>query len=314
MDCTQKSTTVKTITYLHNANSGDLIGAMAGIREIYRKFGKKAIIYQQLDVPGHYMQGLVHSVKDDKGTQVTMNKKMFDMLRPLLLSQEYVEDFKVYTDQKIEINLPDIREALVVDEDHPEKPPKLVAPKRFVNIPNGALPGWTMLAFAPMACDLSEPWLEIPNKKIAIYDTFIMPEKILINRTERYQNKKMSYSFLKQYEENLIFTGTEKEHFLFCKEFGMNFPRLEVDNFLELAQTMYKCRFFIGNQSFPWNLANAMGVPRVLEMFVQAPNCQPFIGKDNYGSYRPDHIEYYVDLLYNKKAAPLEQLPVQINP
>lgn len=295
---------MKTITYLHNANSGDLIGAMAGIREIYRKFGKKAIIYQQLDVPGHYMQGLIHSVKDDKGTQVTMNKKMFDMLRPLLLSQEYVEDFKVYTDQKIEVNLPDFREALVVDEDHPEKPPKLVAPKRFVNIPNGALPSWTMLGFAPMACDLSEPWIEL---NLLLRD-FKLLDKILVNRTERYQNAKMNYGFLKQYEKDLLFAGTEKEHLLFCKQFDLNFPRLEVDNFLELAEVMKICRFFIGNQSFPWNLANAMGVPRVLEMFAQAPNCQPFFGKDNYGSYRPDHIEYYVDYLYNKQVAPMEQL------
>lgn len=299
---------MKTITYLHSCNAGDLICALPGIREIYRKYGKKAVIYQQLDIPGHYMQGLVHSVKDEKGIQVTMNQKIFDMLRPLLLSQEYIEDFQVHTDQEIAVDLNAIREGLVVDDLHPEKPPKLMAPKRFVNIPNGALPSWTMLGYAPMACDISEPWIELAKKKVAVYDTFIMPDKILINRTERYLNKNINYSFLKNYQEDLIFTGTEKEHFAFCKEFGLNFPRLEVDDFLDLAHAMKNCRFFVGNQSFPWNLANAMGVPRVLEMFALAPNCQPFIGKDNYGSYRPDHLEYYIDMLYNRKAAPKEQL------
>jgi hypothetical protein len=295
---------MKTITYLHACNAGDLIGALAGIREIYRKFGKKAVIYQRIDIPGHYMQGLVHSVKDAKGTQVTMNQKMFDMLRPLLLSQEYVEDFQVYTDQKIEVDLNAIREALVVDDLHPEKPPKLIAPQRFANIPNGALPGWTMLGYAPMACDISEPWIHVPDgeEDLGSY--------IFVNRTERYRNESVKYAFLEKYGD-LVFTGTEREHHRFCREAGFACPRLEVDNFLELAQYFKKCQFFIGNQSFAWNLANAMGVPRVLEMFAVAPNCQPFIGKDNYGSYRPDHLEYYIDMLYNKKAAPMEQLAEQ---
>lgn len=292
---------MKTISYLHNCNAGDLIGAMAGMREIYRKYGKKAIVYQQIDIPGHYMQGLVHSVKDDNGVQVTMNQKMFDMLRPLLLSQYYVQDFLVYAGQKIEINLTEIREALVADDIHPENPPKLTPPKRFVNIPNGALPGWTMLAYPPMACDLSEPWIEVKDGDMVIEDL------IMINRTERYRCPKMDYSFLKKYEKELLFTGTETEHLKFCQEFGLNFPRLQVDDFLEGAQVLKKCRFFVGNQSFPWNLANAMGIPRILEMFVFAPNCQPFIGKDNYGSYRPDHLEYYVDMLYNRKIAPTER-------
>lgn len=289
----------KTITYLHSCNAGDLIGALAGIREIYRKYGKKAIIYQQLDIPGHYMAGLVHSVKDDKGTQVTMNQKMFDMVRPLLLAQEYIEDFRMYNDEQIEIDLNVIRESVVAEEG---KPPRIEAPKKFANIPNGALPGWTLLGYPPMACDLSEPWIDTSGL------TVVFQSYILINRTERYLNKKMDYSFLKKYEKELLFTGTEREHYLFCKEFGLDFPRLGIDNFMELAAVMNMCLFFVGNQSFPWNLANAMGVPRVVEMFAQAPNCQPFIGKDNYGSYRPDHIEYYIDYLYNKKAAPVEQL------
>jgi len=86
--------------YLHNCNTGDLTGALAGIRQIYLNDGKKAVIYQQLDVPGEYYAGAIHSVKDEKGVQVTMNRKMFDMMRPLLLAQDYVEDFQIYIDQK----------------------------------------------------------------------------------------------------------------------------------------------------------------------------------------------------------------------
>lgn len=271
--------------YLHNCNCGDLVGALAGIRQIYRNDGKKAVIYQEIDVPGQYYPGAVHSVKDENGIQVTMNRKMFDMIGPLLLAQNYIEDFQVYTDQKLYIPLTIIRGKL------------------NVNIPYGALPGWTMLAFPDMACDLSEPWVIVPPGDAPFYADYI-----LVNRTQRYTNDRIDYRFLKKYESDMIFTGTETEHQKFCKDHGLDFPRLVVDNFLELAQSMLNCRFFFGNQSFPWNLANAMGIPRILEMCSFAPNCQPNIGKHNYGFLHQKGAEYYFDLLYNKKAAAERQL------
>lgn len=293
---------MKTLTYLHNCNSGDLVGALAGIREIYRKYSKKAIICQVLDFPGHYLPGLIHSVKNEKGVQVTFNRQMFDMLRPLLLAQEYVEDFQVYTDQKIDIDLTIIRESEIVENAGDALPKAVIAAKQFVNIPNMALPGWLMLAYPPMACDLSEPWVMLSEPA-----SHSLSDYILINRTERYKIDKINYSFLKPYEEELIFTGTEKEHENFCKEFRLDIARADVDDFLDLAHLMNGCRFFIGNQSFPWNLANAMGVPRILEMCAYAPNCQPFVGKDNYGFLYQVPLEYYFEEMYNKKAALNEQ-------
>ena len=264
--------------YLHNCNTGDLTGALAGIRQIYLNDGKKAVIYQQLDVPGEYYAGAIHSVKDEKGVQVTMNRKMFDMMRPLLLAQDYVEDFQIYIDQKPFVDLTLIRGRL------------------NVNIPYGMLPSWTMLAFPDMAYDLAEPWIKVPEGG----DQF--PEYIIINRTQRYTNERIDYSFLKDYDNEVIFAGTEAEHAKFCLECKVDLPRLVVDNFLELAQAIKSCRFFIGNQSFPWNLANAMGSPRILEMCSFAPNCQPFVGKDNYGFLHQRGLEHYFDLLYKKKA------------
>jgi hypothetical protein len=294
---------MKVLTYLHNCNSGDLICALPGIREAYRKYGKKAVICQVLDMPGHYMPGLIHSVKDGKGEQVTMNQRMFDMLKPLLLAQDYIEDFQVYLDQKIDIDLTIIREWVIGTEEEPDAKPHTVIPaKQFVNIPNMALPGWTMLAYPNMACDLSEPWISVPDGDQQF------PEYILFNRTQRYMNEKIDYSFLKKYDNEILFTGTEVEHWKFCTDFKLNFPRLIIDDFLELAQVMKSCRFFVGNQSFPWNLANAMGIPRILEMCSYAPNCQPFIGKDNLGFLHQVPLEYDFDLLYEKKAAPDRQL------
>lgn len=286
---------MKSLTYLHNCNSGDLLCALPGIREVYRKNGKKAIICQVLDFPGHYIPGLVHSVKDEKGVQVTFNRQMFDMMHPLLMAQECVEDFQIYTDQKIDIDLTIIRESVVGTVEEPDVAPHtILGAKQFVNIPNMALPGWLMLAYPPMACDISKPWIFTAD-----VDDSISPF-ILINRTERYKNPKINYSFLRQYEKDLLFTGTETEHGKFCKEFKLDFPRLQIDNFLDLAMAMQSCRFFVGNQSFPWNLANAIGIPRILEMCHYAPNCQPFVGKDNYGFLYQVPLEYFFEELYVK--------------
>lgn len=294
---------MKVLAYLHNCNAGDLICALPVIREAYRKCGKKAIIYQVLDMPGHYMPGLIHSVKDGKGAQVTFNRKMFDMMRPLLLSQDYVEDFRVYDSQKIDIDLTIIRESVVGTEDESAKPHRIIRAKHFVNIPHMAIAGWLMLAYPNLACDISKPWMKIPNEDIENP----ISDYILVNRTERYQCPEMDYRFLKKYQADLLFTGTQTEHYKFCKEFELDFPRLEVEHFFELAQALRVCRFFIGNQSFPWNLANAMGVPRILEMFDQAPNCQPFMGENNYGSFWTWGMECHFEELYNKRAAPKER-------
>lgn len=289
---------MKTLTYLHNCNSGDLICSLAGIREAYRKYGKKAILCQVLDMPGHYIPGLIHSVKDKTGIQVTFNQKMFDLMRPLLLAQDYIEDFQVYTDQHIDIDLTIIRESVIGTKEEPDAKPHTVIPaKQFVNIPNMALPGWTMLAYPPMACDITEPWISASDGDASIAGY------ILINRTERYKNAKIDYSFLKKYESELLFTGTEIEHGKLCQEFKLDFPRLQIDNFLDLAMAMKSCRFFVGNQSFPWNLANAMGIARILEMCHYAPNCQPFVGKDNYGFLYQVPLEYFFEELYQKKTA-----------
>lgn len=295
---------MKVLTYLHNCNSGDLIAALLCLQEAYRKCHKKAIIYQVLDMPGHYMPGLIHSVKNDKGIQVTFNQKMFDMMRPLLLAQEYIEDFQVYDGQKIDIDLTIIRESVVGTEDESVKPHTIIRAKQFVNIPYLPLPTWLMVAFPNLACDISKPWISLPEEDVE--DS--ISDYVLVNRTERYKSLDMDYRFLKKYQSGLLFIGTEKEHYQFCKEFELDFSRLQVENFLELAQALRACRFFIGNQSFPWNLANAMGVPRILEMFDQAPNCLPFVGEDNYGTYWTEHFEYHFEQLYNKKAVPSERL------
>lgn len=259
------------IVFKHSCNAGDLIASLAGIKQVCENLNQRAIILQQLHRPGNYYEGAVHPVTHE-GEMVCMNQQIFDMIKPLVLSQPYVDSFEVFTDQKITVDLDVIRDQC------------------FVNMPNGMIQSWVMLAFPDMACDLSKPWIKAKKDNAAA-------GKGVLNYTERYRSKFMNYSFLKKYENDLVFTGTEKEHRLFCGLWDLNLPYLQVNDFLDLAQCLRGAKFVAGNQSMVWNLANAMGVPRILEMCHYAPNCQPFVGEDNFGYYHQGAAEYYFERL-----------------
>jgi hypothetical protein len=60
-----------------------------------------------------------------------------------------------------------------------------------------------------------------------------------------------------------------------------------VNDFLEFAQIIAGCKFFIGNQSFPFAVAEALKIKRALEVCFECPNVIPE-GKDGYDfCYQP---------------------------
>lgn len=263
----------KKVRFKHCANIGDLLAALPSIKRYYELNGKKVTLCQQIDVEASYYQDADHPTK--KGNKKVMcNEEMLEMMRPLLTAQEYIEDVEVFGGQKVDVDLDVIRN------------------KTFVNLPYGMIQSWVGLAYVDLAPDLSEAWINVEANEV-------YKDKIVINLTERYRNRLISYFFLKEHQKNLIFAGTEEEHNFFCEDWRFNIPRLFVNNFLELAQIIKGCKFFIGNQSFCWGLAESLKSPRILEMCQAAPNCQPFIGKFSHGFYHQTGLEYAVEY-FNK--------------
>lgn len=266
----------------HMANIGDIVASLAAVKSLWLQTKATAVYCQCVDVPAAYYQGAVHPTTSQDGTMVTVNEKMFQMIKPLVEAQPYIHRFEKYTGQAIEVNFDVIRG------------------KTNVNMPHGMLAAWPMYAFPDLAYDLSTPWVHIPEEKIALEDK--LKGKILLNFTERYRNQVIDYFFLRRFATDLVFAGTEREHQLFCSKWQLyNVPRLEVNNFLELAHAIRACRFVLANQSFCWNLANAMGTPRILEACMYADNCHGFIGPDNYSFYYQEAAEYYFRLLDGEK-------------
>ena len=255
--------------------AGDLLAAMAGIKELHKNTGIKSIIYQHINSKGQGYEGAKHPFKDEQDDPIKMNEYMFNMLRPLLISQEYIEDYIIFEGQEYEYDLDKARM------------------ETFTNQPRGSLNRWLFYVYPQMSCDLSKEWLHVSREKIEK-----VSGKIIVNFTDRYRNYLLNYFFLKKYEQHIIFAGLYDEYEQFCDQWKIEVPYLIVDNFLELAQAIKSCKFFLGNQSSCFQLAEAMKVPRLLEISPNLPNVIP-IGENAYDGYHQNAIEYLFGKLFN---------------
>jgi hypothetical protein len=244
---------------------------MAGIKAICGVQGDKAVIYQWLNQEGYLYPGAVHPY----GMKM-MNEYAFNMLKPLLEAQPYVQEFKQWQGEKAHVDLDMHRQV----KNH---------------MPYGNIVTWQAMVYAEMTPRFWEPWLEIT---LDLDLPVPMPTigKIVINRTQRYHNQWIDYFFLKEYRDQLYFVGTKEEHEIFQTDWGIELPYEPVLNFRHLAMILKTCKLFIGNQSMCFAIAEGLKVPRILEVCDQAPNVIP-AGEGGYYTRNPDTFKYLVEKL-----------------
>lgn len=269
---------MKIVTILHSFPAGDALSILPGLKQVSKDSGCKWIIYQQVNKPygmyGAYLN-CKYSIFDDGGEPVMMNTAVFQVLKPLLLAQDYIEDFKEWDGEPVDFNMDLMRE-------------------QPTTMPGGSINRWAAYIWPDMATDLSLPWLTVPS----LLD--IRTEgKILINRTERYNNILISYNFLKQYGDKVMFVGLPNEHEIFCKQNKLDIPRLEAADYLEIAMALKSCKVYIGGQSSIFQVAEGMKIPRILEVCNSIPNVIGS-GPGFYDFLTQRALEYYVNKLYNQ--------------
>lgn len=299
------------LTFKHSFNSGDLITVLPGIKHVCEKNSTKAIIYQRLNLQADYGHNDPHPVKDSTGRHVCMNIDIFNMMKPLIEAQSYVEGFFVWEGQSVDFDYDKTR--------HNSQMP----------LPGGDIHKWPSLIYPQLEGDLISPWIEViepeREKSVLIEGVFeagcfsisngkwtdnvcnesFCNNMIVINRTARYNNQYISYHFLKAYTNKIVFVGTKDECDFFCKQWGLGCDswnyiyRLSVSNFYKIAQAIKKCALFIGNQSACWHIADAMKVPRILEVCVQYPNTFP-TGKNGYSFITQEALEFRFHKLLNE--------------
>lgn len=254
----------------HSYACGDLISVLPGLQKIYKETGRKSVIMQRLGLKSHYYENAVYSTKDEKGEPVCMNQKLWDMMVPLLEYQEYIDHCEIWEGQPFDMDMDTSRD------------------RRYIPLPAGDIYHWPWFIYPELSCDLSQDWIKAPKAT----DATSMNSMIAISRTHRYNNPYITYYFLKEFEEDIVFVGTEKEFEDFNIQWGLKLNRVVVDNFLQLASWLQMCKFIVGNQSLPFHIANALHVPRILEYCSPFPNTHA-VGANGYEFLYQEPLEYY---------------------
>jgi hypothetical protein len=262
-------------SFIHTGSIGDVWASLPCVREICRKAGKKAIYYLRPNVEATYYEGAVHPTVDDSGQQVGLNMKMIEMMIPLLKAQPYIEDARVHTNQKVRIPLNAIRYT-------------------FVNMPNHPLSYWYFYVFPDSFCDVSIPYIFVPKT-----EKDFAKGKLIVTRTERYQNEHINYKFLKAYEDKCVFAGTKLEHIIFNARHELNIPRLEINDFLELAQAVNQSVGTLTNQTMLAQISEGMKTHRAVELCKFAPNVT-VQGQNGFEFYGQQAVEWWVSERFKK--------------
>lgn len=285
----------KIITARHSVNLGDLIYSLWGLRAAARRYDAKIRLLQWIDKPVFYYEGATHPTRNERGVMVSMNKRMFDMVKPLIESLPFIHSFEIYDCQKVELDLDRCR-------------------NMNVNIPFGDIRRWIMYANPDIQADISEQVFDVidvmksfrarvSEERWAKVDGICskIVGQIVVNRTERYLNPNIVYRVLQDRPERVYFVGTMAEY----ADFQSRVPKsiyLPVEDFQELALYIGVCGLFVGNQSFCFSIAEAIKSMRLLEVCSYAPNVIP-TGPHGYDFYDQDSMDWLVNDILDMKSS-----------
>jgi hypothetical protein len=245
------------LRFSHGGNAGDLIFSLPALRAI------------SADAPAHLLLELGRPAFYDDGQHplgnVRLNRTIFEMLKPLLEAQSYIQTCDVMASgEAVDYALDFFRDAPLPGD-------------------KGYLARWCFYVYG-VNYDLSQAWLTAPRDAG-------LNDALVIARSQRYRNPVLDYGFLARYPR-LLFVGVDAEF----AELRERLPRLEhvrVADFLQMAGIIASCRLFVGNQSLPFALAEALKVPRVLEISPRAPNVIPE-GPNGYDCYFQRQFEFVI--------------------
>jgi hypothetical protein len=250
------------LNFVHTGNAGDVIFALPVLKKLHEIVNEPLNLFLKINEPMRLSGGFVHPLNN-----VMLNQATADLLQPLMLQQPYISSFGVLTDEHVDVNLSLFRQAGIRQD-------------------RGNIARWNFYTTGVTA-NLSEKWLFVEPD--ATYSN-----SIVVARSQRYNNPIIDHSFLAKYPD-VVFLGVKAEYEN-MKKLVPNIKWVQVKNFLEMAQIIAGCKFFIGNQSFPFSLAEALKVPRILETYHAAPNVV-VEGAGGYDFYFQSHFEAIVSEL-----------------
>jgi len=253
--------TKKVLNFKHSGHLGDLIYALPVIKEIAKD--KKCNLFVNIN---QEFKGYYHKHPAGK---VMITERIYNMLFPLLDYQNYLNEVSIYNGEVIDVDLDLFR--------------KLPISLQF----NSSR--W-YFHVTGIQTDLSVPFIDVPEHPS-------IKNKVIVIKTQRATNPFLDYSFIKKYKE-ILFVGTKQEY----NDLKSDIPNLEFHDskdFLELAQIIKSCKFYLSNQTFGYALAEGLKVNRILEANPEFPVISP-IGGEGKDVYFQHNFESVFEEFYNK--------------
>lgn len=224
------------ICFSHIGLIGDIIYSIPCMLALAN--GKEIELYLDINQDSMYPKGYKHYNE----TRI-LTEKSVEFIKPLILSNPVFSKCEIHTGQAIDYDLNEFR--------------RYPFDYRMGNICR-----WYFLTFG-VNYDLGKPWLKVDPD-------YTFQDEVIIARSFRYRAPKIEYGFLQKIDR-VSFIGLPDEY----EDMKKNIPHLKhiiVKDGLQLARIIAGCRLFIGNQSFPFAVAEALKVKRVLEVCYLTPN------------------------------------------
>lgn len=242
---------MQNLTFSHRGNLGDIIYALPAIKACCMNHGCQAVIVLVHDSPA--------LTPNHPFGASNMPEHAAKMLKPLLLEQEYVCDVRLehnrtFQASSVDYPLDDFRDMPDIDYWHG-------------NIPDWYIHLFTKYYNEELIVNLKEPWLSVDQANF-------VPDCIGVCRSSRYRNDDIDYSPLQMFGDKVVFFGLADEF----NSFRRSCPSANLmifNDFFLMAKTIAGCRWFFGNQTFIYSIAEAMKIKRYLEVSTEAPNVQP---------------------------------------
>mgnify|MGYP001172401871 FL=1 len=255
----------KVLNFHHSGHCGDIICSLPVIQELSKTHQCNLFINLNKKMPVPYY-------KHPAGN-VFIDNRIYALIEPLLKNQRYIKSVSIFKGEEIDIDLDLFREMPI-------------------NL-NFNSCRW-FFHIAGIQVDLTEPYLKVEEHNK-------LKNKIIVHRTFRYRNNFINYKFLSHFDD-LYFIGLKNEYEDLRKEVKkLHF--YECKDYLDMANIIFSSKFFIGNSSVAFPIAEALKVPRLLEACPEFPIMQPS-GKDAYDFYYQPHFEklfHYLNKKYTNK-------------
>lgn len=250
------------IHFKHSGLIGDLIYAIPAMLALAKD--KNICLHLNLNKKAIYNPSMRHHNND-----TMLNEGSLTFLASLILAQPKFVVCDMLTNQPVDYDLDTLRELPFILNTH--------------NIAR-----LNLLCFGA-SFNLSKAWLIAPPD-------LTFANEIVIARSFRYRMPGIDYSFLQQYKQ-LTFVGLPDEY----EDMKLCLPNIKykaTSSALELASIISGARLFIANQSFPFALAEALKVPRLLEIYYDRPDVI-VIGDNAYEFYLQAQFEKIIKEILN---------------